>query len=117
MHNKLLSRQEYEALLKPDAAGEGSEGQNLKLQLVLDFPLEIAVRLGNTTRTVEELTRLAAGAVIELDREVAEPADLIVNGRVVARGEVVILEENFGVRITSIMKPAERIEQLGGGGQ
>lgn len=116
MYNNLLTKQEIEALLKPDDAGGNSNGQDLKLELVLDFPMEIAVRLGNTTRTIEELAGLVAGSVIELDRGVDEPADLIVNGQVVARGEIVIVEENFGVKITSIMKPAERIERLGQGG-
>lgn len=116
MHNNLLSKQELEALLKPDTADRENNEQALKLKVVLDFPLEIAVHLGNTTRTIEELMKLVAGAVIELDREIAQPADLIVNGQVVARGEIVLIEENFGVRITSIIKPIERIEQLRQGG-
>lgn len=111
-NNNLLSKQELEALLKPDSKGLENERQDLKLQTVLDFPLEIAVRLGDTTRTIEELMKLIPGAVIELDREIDQPADLIVNGHVVARGEIVIIEENFGVRITSILNPEERIEQL-----
>ncbi|NLA27319.1 MAG: flagellar motor switch protein FliN [Firmicutes bacterium] len=116
MDNNILSRQELEALLKPDTAGRDKNYQDLKLQVVLDFPLEIAVRLGSTTRTVGELTKLVAGAVIELDREIDQPADLIVNGQVVAKGEIVVIEENFGVKITSIIKPVERIEQLRQGG-
>jgi len=111
-NNNLLSKQELEALLKPGSKGLENERQDLKLQTVLDFPLEIAVRLGDTTRTIEELMKLIPGAVIELDREIDQPADLIVNGHVVARGEIVIIEENFGVRITSILNPEERIEQL-----
>lgn len=112
MHNNLLSKQELEALLRPDPADGESDDRDLKLKLVLDFPLEIAVHLGGTTRTIGELMELAVGTVIELDREVDRPADLIVNGRVVARGEIVVIGENFGVRITSIIKPLERIEQL-----
>ena len=111
MNNNLLSKQELEALLKPDSKDLENNKQDLKLQTVLDFPLEIAVRLGDTTRTIEELMKLIPGAVIELDREIDQPADLIVNGHVV-EGEIVIIEENFGVRITSILNPEERIEQL-----
>lgn len=116
MNHNLLSKEELNALLKPDAAGKENDEQTLKLNVVLDFPLEIAVRLGNTTRTIGELLKLVAGAVIELDREVDQPADLIVNGQVVARGEIVIIGENFGVRISSILQPRERIEQLRQGG-
>ncbi|NMD41764.1 MAG: flagellar motor switch protein FliN [Firmicutes bacterium] len=112
MHEHLLSRQELEALLKPDPAAEAGSEQARKLKVVLDFPLELSVRLGNATRTIAELSELAAGAVIELDREIGQPADLIVNGEVAARGEIVVIGENFGVRITSIVRPIERIEQL-----
>lgn len=102
--------------MKPAAAGGEGGGEERKLKVVLDFYLEIAVRLGNTTRTIGELMKLAPGAVLELDREVEQPADLLVNGRVVARGEIVVVEENFGVKITAIVKPADRIEPLREGG-
>lgn len=90
--------------------------QDLKMRVVLDFPLEVAVSLGAATKTIGELMKLAEGAVIELDREIDVPADLIVNGQVVAKGKIVTIEENFGVRITSILDPVDRIEQLRQGG-
>jgi flagellar motor switch protein FliN/FliY len=102
---KTFSERGPEALLKDD-------DQDLKMQVVLDFPLEVAVSLGAATKTIGELMKLIEGAVIELDREIDEPADLIVNGQVVARGKIVTIEENFGVLITSILDPVERIEQL-----
>lgn len=99
-------------MLRPDSSGQEINEQALKLKVVLDFPLEVAVRIGNAARNIGELLKLTAGTVIELDREISEPADLIINGQVVARGEIVIIGENFGVRITSILKPVERLEQL-----
>lgn len=99
-------------MLRPDSLGQEINEQALKLKVVLDFPLEVAVRIGNAARNIGELLKLTAGTVIELDREISEPADLIINGQVVARGEIVIIGENFGVRITSILKPVERLEQL-----
>ena len=112
MNRNLLSKQELEALLESDSLSEEDNEQALKLKIVLDFPLEVAVRLGSTTRSIGELLKLTAGTVIELDRGISEPADLMINGQVVARGEIVVIGENFGVRVTSILKPVERLEQL-----
>ncbi|NMA91936.1 MAG: flagellar motor switch protein FliN [Firmicutes bacterium] len=108
----MLSPEELEALLRPEDLNREEEEQALKLKVVLDFPLEVAVRVGNAERNIGEILKLTPGTVIELDRGINEPADLIINGRVVARGEIVIIDENFGVRITSILKPEERLEQL-----
>ncbi len=100
------------ALLGPENWNRETDEQSSKLKIVLDFPLEVAVRLGNSTRSVGELLQLAVGSVIELDREISEPADLIINGQTIAKGKIVIIGENFGVKINSILKPVERIEQL-----
>ena len=108
----LLSAEELAALLQDDQSAKEEDQADLKLKLVLDFPLEISVRLGNARRSVGELLNLHTGAVIELDRMLTEPVELLVNGKPFARGEVITIGENFGINITSIIKPEERLENL-----
>ena len=73
------------------------------LELLHDVEMEVTAELGRTRMTVRDLLSLAPGAVIELDRLAGGPADLLVNGRLIARGEVVVIDENFGIRITEIV--------------
>ena len=98
------------------AAGLGGAGRSAAprgtLDLLLDVPLQITVELGQTQRTVRELLEMAPGTVVELDRLAGEPVDLLVNGRLIARGEVVVIDENFGIRITDIVSPGERLRRL-----
>jgi flagellar motor switch protein FliN/FliY len=82
------------------------------LGLLLDIPLEVTVELGRTKRLIKEVLELGVGSVIELEKLAGEPVDVRVNGKLVARGEVVVIDENFGVRITEIITPAERVKQL-----
>ena len=93
---------------RQDAAGERN------IDMILDIPLEISVELGRTKMAIADLLRLGQGSVIELTKLAGEPLDVLVNGRLVARGEVVVLHDKFGVRLTDIISPRERIEQLGG---
>lgn len=111
-NRNLLTEEELAALLQEDSAQESDSQVNLKLKLVLEFPLEISVRLGNAQRTVEELLHLSTGAVIELDRMLSEPVELLVNGKAFARGEVITIGENFGINVTSIVRTEERLENL-----
>lgn len=83
-----------------------------KLELLLDVPLKVSVILGRTKRPIKEVLNLTPGAIVELQSLVDEPVEILVNGTLVARGEVVVVNENFGVRITSIISPEERIKQL-----
>lgn len=83
-----------------------------KLDLLLDVPLHIAVELGRSRMTIQELLGLSPGAVIELDKIAGEPLDILVNDRLVARGEAVVVGDKFGVRITDIASPAERLARL-----
>ncbi|MEW5785278.1 MAG: FliM/FliN family flagellar motor switch protein [Bacillota bacterium] len=108
----LLSEEELAALLQDDPNQENTAQADLKLKLVLDFPLEVSVRLGNARRTIGELMHLSTGTVIELDRMLNEPVELLVNGKAFARGEVITIGEYFGINITSIIKPEERLENL-----
>ena len=111
-----LTPEELSALLQEDPGPAAEKMLDLKLRLALDFPLEVSIRLGQAKRNIGELLQLTAGTVIELDKGIAEPVDLVVNGRVIARAEVVTIEEHFAVRIVSILKPEERIENLGAPG-
>lgn len=111
-----LTAEELNALFQEDSNSVTEEVHDQKLKLALDFPLEISIRLGEAKRNIGELLQLVSGAVIELDREITEPVDLVVNGRAIARGEVVTVGEHFAVRIVSIIKPEERVENLGASG-
>ncbi|MDI3316505.1 MAG: flagellar motor switch protein FliN [Bacillota bacterium] len=83
------------------------------LELLYDVPLEISVELGRATKSVREVLALGAGSVVELDRAAGEPVDILVNGKLVAHGEVVVVDDNFGIRVTDILSPADRLRQLG----
>lgn len=83
--------------------GDVADG-NISLEAVYDIPVQISVVLGKTTMQVNQLLKLGRGAVIELDRKVGEPIDIYVNNRLVARGEVVVVEDRIGVTMTEIIK-------------
>ncbi len=82
------------------------------IDLLLDVPLEITVELGRTTMLVKDILELGTGSVIELDKLAGEPVEIMVNNKLIAKGEVVIIDENFGVRITKIISPEERVRAL-----
>lgn len=84
------------------------------IDLILDVPLEISVVLGRTKKTIKEILELGTGSLVELDKMTEEPVEILVNGKKVALGEVVVVNENFGVRITSIVSNAERVKSLNG---
>jgi flagellar motor switch protein FliN/FliY len=77
-------------------------GENIGL--IMDVPLEVTVELGRTTKSISDILSFAPGTIIELDRIAGEPIDVLVNGKFVAKGEVVVIEENFGIRVTEIIK-------------
>jgi flagellar motor switch protein FliN/FliY len=78
----------------------------------LDVPLQVSVELGRTRKAIKEILALTSGSVIELDRMAGEPVDILVNGKVIAKGEVVVIDDSFGVRITDIISPDKRISNL-----
>lgn len=82
------------------------------LEVLLDVPLEVIVELGRSDLQIKDILALAPGSVVELNRMAGEPIDVMVNGKLVARGEVVVIDENFGIKITSIISPMERLTQL-----
>jgi flagellar motor switch protein FliN/FliY len=83
-----------------------------RLDMLLDVPLDVSVELGRARMSIQELLALAPGSVIELDKIAGEPLDILVNERLVARGEAVVVNDKFGVRITDIVSPTERVARL-----
>jgi len=83
------------------------------IDLIMDVPLEISVLLGRTKKNIREILNLGTGSLIELDKLAEEPVEILVNGKKVAYGEVVVVDENFGVRITSIVSSEERVRTIG----
>jgi flagellar motor switch protein FliN len=82
------------------------------ISLILDVPMTLTVELGRTTQLVQDILGLGEGSIIELDKLAGEPVDLLVNGKLIAKGEVVVIDENFGVRVTDIVSPAERLSGI-----
>ncbi|MBN23235.1 MAG: flagellar motor switch protein FliN [Bdellovibrionaceae bacterium] len=82
------------------------------LDFILDIPLKVTVELGRSKMAIREILQLAQGSVVELSKFAGEPLEVLVNEKLVARGEVVVVNEKFGVRLTDIISPVERIEQL-----
>ncbi|UYL09194.1 flagellar motor switch protein FliN [Bdellovibrio sp. SKB1291214] len=89
-----------------------SGAKDRNLNLILDIPLKVTVELGRTKMPVSELLNLTQGSVIELNKLAGEPMEVYVNDKLIARGEAVVVNEKFGVRLTDIISPAERVEQL-----
>ena len=95
--------------LKSEAAKVTS---NPELEVILDIPVTISMEVGRTAITIRNLLQLNQGSVIELDRLAGEPLDVLVNGTLIAHGEVVVVNEKFGIRMTDVISPAERIKKL-----
>lgn len=89
-----------------------TSGEVQNLDLLLDIPLQISVELGRAKKTIKDILELSPGSVIELDKLAGEPVDIFVNQKLIAHGEVVVIDENFGVRITNILDPRERLKRL-----
>jgi len=85
---------------------------NPELDVILDIPVSISMEVGSTSITIRNLLQLNQGSVIELDRLAGEPLDVLVNGTLIAHGEVVVVNEKFGIRMTDVISPSERIKKL-----
>ena len=94
-----------------DAGGKASMMN--ELDMILDIPVQIAVELGRTKITIKNLLQLAHGSVVELDAMAGEPMSVFVNGTLIAQGEVVVVNDKFGIRLTDIITPSERMRKLG----
>jgi flagellar motor switch protein FliN/FliY len=98
---------------RPESAVDAPAGGGANIDLLLDIPLRITVELGASKLSIRELLQLGHGSVVELDKPEGMPLDVLVNGKPIARGEAVIVNERFGVRLTQIISPDARVEKLG----
>lgn len=99
------------ALDKIQNTSSGS-GEDINLDVILDIPVTISMEIGHTKINIRNLLQLNQGSVVELDRMAGEPLDVVVNGTLIAHGEVVVVNEKFGIRLTDIISPAERVRKL-----
>lgn len=105
--------EQKDAIAVGTAAGSGSGvDAGEKMELILDIPVTVTVEIGRTKMTIRNLLQLNQGGIVALDRLAGEPLDVLVNGTLVAHGEVVVVNDKFGVRLTDIVSKAERIKRL-----
>jgi len=96
----------------PPAVPEINGSQDSNLDRILDIPLVLSAQLGNTRMLIKDLLQLGPGSIVELDKLAGEPLEVLVNERLVARGEVVMVNEKFGIRLTDVISPTERVDKL-----
>ncbi|MEN5161597.1 flagellar motor switch protein FliN [Achromobacter spanius] len=99
-----------QSVFKPLAGA--TSGQGTDIDLIMDVPVQLTVELGRTRLTIKNLLQLGQGSVVELDGLAGEPMDIFVNGYLIAQGEVVVVEDKYGIRLTDIITPSERINRL-----
>jgi flagellar motor switch protein FliN/FliY len=93
-------------------SARGPAGSGSKIDLIADIPVRVTVELGKTRKNISEVLSMTTGSVIELDKMAGEPVDVLVNGKLIARGEVVVIDENFGVRITEVLNAASKVHAM-----
>lgn len=96
-----------------ELTAESKKGNEVQLDAILDVPVTISMEIGRTQISIRNLLQLNQGSVVELDRLAGEPMDVLVNGTLIAKGEVVVVNEKFGIRLTDIISPADRVRRLG----
>ena len=104
--------EEQEGDTNEEEGGKADEEKEANLDLILDIPLSVTVELGRSKMLINDLLQLGQGSVIELTKLVGDPLEVLVNDKLVARGEVVVVNEKFGVRLTDIVTPMERVKSL-----
>lgn len=108
-----LKMQPAAATIFKDFGGQGKKGETHNdIDFILDIPVQLTVELGRTKIAIKNLLQLAQGSVVELDGLAGEPMDVLVNGCLIAQGEVVVVNDKFGIRLTDIITPSERIRKL-----
>ena len=98
--------------LQKERSKTTDDNEDLNLDVILDVPVTISMEIGHTQINIRNLLQLNQGSVVELDRLAGEPMDVLVNGTLVAHGEVVVVNDKFGIRLTDVISPAERVRQL-----
>ena len=104
--------EEQEGDTNQEEGGKADEVKEANLDLILDIPLSVTVELGRSKMLINDLLQLGQGSIVELTKLVGEPLEVLVNDKLVARGEVVVVNEKFGVRLTDIVTPMERVKSL-----
>jgi len=103
----------YEKAKFGQLQNEGKAGSDeVNLDVILDIPVTLSVEIGRTRQTIRNLLQLNQGSVVELDRLAGEPMDVLVNGTLIAHGEIVVVNEKFGIRLTDVISAAERVKKL-----
>lgn len=92
---------------------DSAQVENYDLDLILDIPLDVSAELGTVKMLINDLLQLGQGSVIELNKQVGDPIEVYINSKLIARGEVVVVDEKFGIRVTDIISPLERVKSLG----
>ncbi len=101
------------AQFPPLESGPGVAERDRKMDLLLDLTLPVAIELGRTNLQIRDILDLRRGSVVEFEKLASEPVDVIVNGKKMAEGEVVVIEKHFGIRITNLLETSERVKSLG----
>jgi flagellar motor switch protein FliN/FliY len=97
---------------RAEPSGPDQRGKDVNLDVILDVPVTLSMEVGRTRMAIRNLLQLNHGSVVELERAAGEPLDVLVNGTLVAHGEVVVVNEKFGIRLTDVISPAERLRKL-----
>lgn len=106
-------KQDYQSAPLSELQDTGNRGANdQNLEVILDIPVTVSMEIGRTKISIRNLLQLNQGSVVELDRLAGEPMDVLVNGTLIAHGEVVVVNEKFGIRLTDVISAAERIKKL-----
>ncbi len=108
----LQAKQASATVFKDFSGGDMKTGTHNDIDFILDIPVQLTVELGRTKIAIKNLLQLAQGSVVELDGLAGEPMDVLVNGCLIAQGEVVVVNDKFGIRLTDIISPSERIRKL-----
>lgn len=116
VHGDVEQKQEddYERAAFKDLDAASVDGSSIEpnLDVILDIPVTLSMEIGHTEISINNLLQLNQGSVVELDRLAGEPMDVLVNGTLIAHGEVVVVNEKFGIRLTDVISPAERVKKL-----
>jgi flagellar motor switch protein FliN/FliY len=104
---------EFPEFVEQKSKNNGPSSDEVKLDVILDVPVTVSLEIGRTKINIRNLLQLNQGSVVELDRFAGEPMDVLVNGTLVAHGEVVVVNDKFGIRLTDIISPSERVRKLG----
>jgi flagellar motor switch protein FliN/FliY len=108
----MSEQSQVRATQAPDDSGENLEKKIRSLDRILDVPMQVSVELGRTRMPIKEVIQLTQGSVIELSKMVGDHLEIFVNQKLIARGEVVVVNEKFGIRISEILSPQERVEKM-----